>query len=1317
MNQFDTYLLGGNGLSPGAYYIESAIIAGSPPITALTGDVSAMGPGSAVATVNSVGGKSASLIASTVNEVAAATSSNTPSTLVERDGSGNFSAGTITANLIGNVSGSSSSFTGSLSGDVTGTQGATSISSAVVTGKLLTGYVTGSNTPITATNSVLTAFENLQAQVSAVSGSGITQLTGDVSATGPGSVAATVNSVGGKTATDIASAVTTVDAATSSNISSTLVKRDASGNFSANIVTASLNGNANSATTSISFTGPLAGDVTGTQGATVVSFVDSYTAVAVGTSVATTQAATSSNAASTLVKRDASGNFSAGTITAALIGNVTGNVSGSSASFTGSLSGDVTGTQSATSVIKIQGTAVNSTPPTDAQFLVYQTGITAYKAVSLSGDVAMTDAGVATVGSVGGSSASSINSTVIEVAAATSSNVPGTLVLRDGSGNFSANIITAALNGNASTSTTAISFTGSLSGDVTGTQGATVLSATSNATLTTLSALTTASALATVGTITSGVWNGTALTAPYMLALPTNEIYVGNGSNQPAAVAMSGDVSIVSSGATSIASTTVTGKLLTGYTTGVNTPIVATNSILTAFENLQAQVSGSVGSAITSLTGDVTATGPGAAAATVVALQGSAVSSTAPTDAQLLIWNSGTSKWTPESISGDATLADTGILTLSTVNSNVGTFGSSTAIPSLTVNAKGLITAITTDPVIAPAGTLSGTTLNSTVVSSSLTSVGTITSGVWNGTALTSPYMLALPSADIYVGNGSNQPAAVAMSGDSTISNTGVVTLSATAVTGKLLTGYVTGTNTPIVATNTILQALENLQAQVSSSVGSAITALTGDGTATGPGSVVFTLATVNSNVGTFGSSTAIPSLTVNAKGLITAITTDPVVAPAGTLTGTTLASNVVSSSLTSVGTITSGTWNGTTIAIANGGTGQTTANAAFNALSPMSNTGDTIYESAPGVASALPIGTTGEILTVVAGIPAWATPATSGTVTSVGLSLPSIFNVTVSPITTSGTLTAVLNTEPANTVFAGPVSGSAAVPTFRALVSADIPNNAANTTGTASNITATSNSTLTTLTALSLPGSQVTGNISGNAANVTGIVNVANGGTDLSSTPTNGQLLIGNGTNYTLATLTQAANQGVTITNGAGSIALGTVQDIRTTASPTFAGLTDTALTADGAVYATTGGLLASTAALTNGQVLMGSTGSVPVAATLTAGTGISVTNAAGSITVTNTNTTAFVTKTANYTILSTDGTIFCDTSGGAFTLTLPSPTSLGGKLYRIIDSTGFFQTNNLTLAPSGSEKIEGLAASKVLQTPWGWFNVTTNGTDWFVG
>jgi hypothetical protein len=76
---------------------------------------------------------------------------------------------------------------------------------------------------------------------------------------------------------------------------------------------------------------------------------------------------------------------------------------------------------------------------------------------------------------------------------------------------------------------------------------------------------------------------------------------------------------------------------------------------------------------------------------------------------------------------------------------------------------------------------------------------------------------------------------------------------------------------------------------------------LTGDVTSSGNAT---TLATVNSNVGSFGSSTAIPVVAFNGKGLATSVSTAAVVAPAGTLTGTTLASNIVTSSLTSVGTL-----------------------------------------------------------------------------------------------------------------------------------------------------------------------------------------------------------------------------------------------------------------------------------------------------------------------------------------------------------------------------------------------------------------------------
>lgn len=65
---------------------------------------------------------------------------------------------------------------------------------------------------------------------------------------------------------------------------------------------------------------------------------------------------------------------------------------------------------------------------------------------------------------------------------------------------------------------------------------------------------------------------------------------------------------------------------------------------------------------------------------------------------------------------------------------------------------------------------------------------------------------------------------------------------------------------------------------------------------------------------------------------------------------------------------------------------------------------------------------------------------APTGTVTSVALSLPSIFSVSGSPVTTSGTLAGTLATQTANTIFAGPSSGGAVTPAFRALVTADIP-------------------------------------------------------------------------------------------------------------------------------------------------------------------------------------------------------------------------------------------------------------------------------------
>ena len=104
------------------------------------------------------------------------------------------------------------------------------------------------------------------------------------------------------------------------------------------------------------------------------------------------------------------------------------------------------------------------------------------------------------------------------------------------------------------------------------------------------------------------------------------------------------------------------------------------------------------------------------------------------------------------------------------------------------------------------------------------------------------------------------------------------------------------------------------------------------------------------------------------------------------------------------------------------------------------------------------------------------------GGVSSVGLSLPSIFSITNSPVTTSGTLTGSLNTQVANTVFAGPSSGSDAIPTFRVLAASDIPS-------LSSVYLSLSGGTISgTISASNLSGTN-TGdqtNISGNAATVT---------------------------------------------------------------------------------------------------------------------------------------------------------------------------------------------------------------------------------------
>ena len=94
--------------------------------------------------------------------------------------------------------------------------------------------------------------------------------------------------------------------------------------------------------------------------------------------------------------------------------------------------------------------------------------------------------------------------------------------------------------------------------------------------------------------------------------------------------------------------------------------------------------------------------------------------------------------------------------------------------------------------------------------------------------------------------------------------------------------------------------------------------------------------------------------------------------------------------------------------------------------------------------------------------------------------------------------------------------------------------------------------------------------------------VSVLNGGTGNSSAPTNGQLLIGNGSNFTLATLTQGS--GVTITGGTGSITIAATGSGGTVTSVDVAG-GSTGLTFSGGPVTGSGTItMAGTLAITNG-------------------------------------------------------------------------------------------------------------------------------------
>ena len=230
------------------------------------------------------------------------------------------------------------------------------------------------------------------------------------------------------------------------------------------------------------------------------------------------------------------------------------------------------------------------------------------------------------------------------------------------------------------------------------------------------------------------------------------------------------------------------------------------------------------------------------------------------------------------------------------------------------------------------------------------------------------------------------------------------------------------------------------------------------------------------------------------------------------------------------------------------------------------------------------------------------------------------------------------------------------------------------------------------------------------------GILPVTSGGTGLGTIPTNGQLLIGNGTGYTLNTLGGGA--GISVTNGLGTITVantGVLSVSGGTTGLTPAAATTGAVTLAGKLVIANGGTNA-TATPTAGAVAYG-TGTA-YAFTL-AGTSGQMLTSAGAGTPTWTtpvvNTvSAPVTKTANFTVAVGEAWLINNKSGSTCTVTLPTASAWIGR--QLIFKN--MQAQTLVSASSNVVPLDSTSAGTaiLLDVVGNWATMVSDGTNWVI-